>query len=151
MACGPRFALYGPPVLRARPPTDSRASKRRTSAPCSAQVMAAVSPATPPPIIVISFMASTLRLCWPHVQFQFVGHQTGPVDLLVELQRGKNLPLHEQLERTLREAIRTGRLHAGARLPSSRGLAAELGVSRGVVTAAYGQLAAEGYLQSSQA
>jgi GntR family transcriptional regulator / MocR family aminotransferase len=36
------------------------------------------------------------------------------------------------------------------RLPSSRGLAAELGVSRGVVTAAYDQLAAEGYLQTRQ-
>jgi GntR family transcriptional regulator/MocR family aminotransferase len=42
--------------------------------------------------------------------------------------------------------VRTGRLAAGERLPSSRALAAELGVSRGVVVEAYGQLAAEGYL-----
>ena len=54
--------------------------------------------------------------------------------MLVELDRGAELPLREQLERTLRDAIRTGRLKAGARLPSSRGLAAELGVSRGIVT-----------------
>ena len=74
----------------------------------------------------------------------------GPVDLLVELDRRGDLPLHEQLERTLRDAIRGGRLQAGAPLPSSRGLAAELGVSRGVVTAAYDQLAAEGYLQARQ-
>ena len=60
------------------------------------------------------------------------------------------MPLHQQLERTLRDAIRDGRLQAGAPLPSSRGLAGELGVSRGVVTMAYDQLAAEGYLQTRQ-
>jgi GntR family transcriptional regulator / MocR family aminotransferase len=74
----------------------------------------------------------------------------GPVDLLVELRRGDELPLHEQLERGLRQAIREGRLRADTALPSSRALAAELGVSRGVVTAAYDQLAAEGYLQTRQ-
>ncbi len=74
----------------------------------------------------------------------------GPVDLLVELDRGGGLPLHEQLERTLRAAVREGRLRAGARLPSSRALAASLGISRGVVTSAYGQLAAEGYLEARQ-
>ena len=78
-----------------------------------------------------------------------MGHDKGPVDLL-ELDRHADLPLHEQLERTLRDAIREGRLRPGAPLPSSRGLAAELGVSRGVVTSAYDQLAAEGYLQTKQ-
>lgn len=68
----------------------------------------------------------------------------------MELDRGGELPLHQQLERALREAIRDGRLPADARLPSSRGLAAELGVSRGVVTATYDQLAAEGYLHTRQ-
>ncbi len=58
--------------------------------------------------------------------------------------------MYEQLEHTLRDAIRDGRLQAGARLPSSRALAAELGISRGVVTSAYEQLAAEGYLQTRQ-
>jgi GntR family transcriptional regulator / MocR family aminotransferase len=66
------------------------------------------------------------------------------------MDRGGELPLHEQIERTLRDAIRAGQLSAGAMLPSSRGLAAELGVSRGVVTSAYDQLAAEGYLQTRQ-
>ena len=61
-----------------------------------------------------------------------------------------DLPLHAQIERTLRDAIRDGRLEAGARLPSSRGLAADLGVSRGVVTSAYDQLVAEGYLETRQ-
>jgi len=75
---------------------------------------------------------------------------TGPVDLLVELNRSGDTPLYEQLERTLRDAIRHGRLLAGSRLPSSRALAAELGISRGVVTGAYEQLVAEGYLETRQ-
>ena len=76
---------------------------------------------------------------------------TGPVagpELLIEIDRSAELPLHEQLERSLRENIRRGRLPTGSRLPSTRGLAAELGVSRGVVTEAYGQLDAEGYLDT---
>ena len=68
----------------------------------------------------------------------------------MELERDGDVPLYEQLERTLRDAIRHGRLHASTRLPSSRGLAAELGISRGVVTSAYDQLAAEGYLETRQ-
>jgi GntR family transcriptional regulator/MocR family aminotransferase len=74
----------------------------------------------------------------------------GPVDLLLALDRQGDLPLYEQLESTLRGAIRDGQLKAGARLPSSRGLASELGISRGVVTSAYDQLAAEGYLETRQ-
>lgn len=77
------------------------------------------------------------------------GPVAGP-ELLVELDRTAELPLHEQLESSLREDIRRGRLPAGTRLPSTRGLAAELGVSRGVVTEAYGQLSAEGYLETRQ-
>jgi len=50
------------------------------------------------------------------------------------------------LERGLREAIRAGRLAVGTRLPASRSLARDLGVSRGTVTHAYAQLVAEGYL-----
>ncbi|MTV27417.1 PLP-dependent aminotransferase family protein [Nitriliruptoraceae bacterium ZYF776] len=46
----------------------------------------------------------------------------------------------------LREAVRTGALPAGTRLPSTRTLAADLGVSRGVAVRAYEQLTAEGYL-----
>ncbi|HEV2779554.1 MAG TPA: PLP-dependent aminotransferase family protein [Actinophytocola sp.] len=52
------------------------------------------------------------------------------------------------LEAALRGAIRGGQLPAGTRLPSSRDLAGQLGVARGTVTAAYGQLVAEGYLTS---
>ncbi|MFE5966153.1 PLP-dependent aminotransferase family protein [Streptomyces sp. NPDC056463] len=54
------------------------------------------------------------------------------------------------LQEALREAVRTGRLTPGTRLPSSRELAADLGVSRGLVTEAYEQLTAEGYLRSDR-
>ncbi|WP_228979148.1 PLP-dependent aminotransferase family protein [Streptomyces sp. DH12] len=54
------------------------------------------------------------------------------------------------LREALRDAVRRGRLAAGTRLPSTRELAAELGVSRGLVTEAYEQLTAEGYLRSAR-
>ncbi|MFI6934251.1 PLP-dependent aminotransferase family protein [Streptomyces sp. NPDC050287] len=54
------------------------------------------------------------------------------------------------LQAALREAVRSGRLTAGTRLPSSRDLAADLGVSRGLVTETYEQLTAEGYLRSGR-
>ncbi|HUD51957.1 PLP-dependent aminotransferase family protein [Parvibaculum sp.] len=56
-------------------------------------------------------------------------------------------PLYRQLYDALRGAILDGRLAAGARLPSSRVLAADLGVGRNTVLSAYEQLAAEGYLE----
>ena len=57
------------------------------------------------------------------------------------------LPLTGQIAQQLREALADGRLAAGERLPSTRALAAALGVSRTVVTAAYTQLFAEGWLE----
>src|SRR6266700_2129804 len=52
------------------------------------------------------------------------------------------------LEAALRDAVRTGRLDAGTRLPSSRDLAADLGIARNTVADAYGQLVAEGWLEA---
>ena len=69
-------------------------------------------------------------------------------ELLMRLDRSGGSPLRAQLEAGLREAIRGGRLRAGERLPSSRELARELGVSRGLVQDCYGQLLSEGYLTS---
>jgi GntR family transcriptional regulator/MocR family aminotransferase len=68
--------------------------------------------------------------------------------LMVRLDRSASQPLRDQLEASLREAIRGGRLRAGERLPSTRELARALGVSRGMVQECYGQLLAEGYLTS---
>jgi GntR family transcriptional regulator/MocR family aminotransferase len=64
----------------------------------------------------------------------------------LRLDRQPRETLRAALERTLRAAILDGALRPGVRLPSSRALAAELGVSRGVATEAYGQLEAEGFL-----
>jgi GntR family transcriptional regulator/MocR family aminotransferase len=67
------------------------------------------------------------------------------LDLLVELDRRD---LRGSLERSLRAAIRDGRLAPGTRLPSTRSLARDLGVARGTVTHTYEQLSAEGYLEA---
>ena len=69
-------------------------------------------------------------------------------DLLVTIDRGARVPLHRQIETSIREAIQSGRLRIGTSLPASRTIAADLGVSRGVVVEAYQQLVAEGYLTS---
>jgi GntR family transcriptional regulator/MocR family aminotransferase len=55
-------------------------------------------------------------------------------------------PRHAALEDAVRGAIREGRLAAGTRLPSTRALAGDLGLSRGTVVEAFAQLVAEGYL-----
>ncbi|OBC10120.1 GntR family transcriptional regulator [Mycobacterium sp. 852013-50091_SCH5140682] len=70
--------------------------------------------------------------------------------MLVVLDRSRRDPLHRQLADGLRAAIRAGRLAPGARMPSTRVLAVDLGVSRRLVVDAYGQLTAEGFLHSTQ-
>jgi GntR family transcriptional regulator/MocR family aminotransferase len=62
------------------------------------------------------------------------------------LDRASAVPLHRQLYDALRQAILDGRLRPGARLPSTRALALELGSSRNTVLAAVEQLTDEGYL-----
>ena len=57
-------------------------------------------------------------------------------------------PLYKQLYERLRGAILTGQLERGARLPSTRTLASELGVARMTTALAYQQLVLEGYLES---
>lgn len=68
------------------------------------------------------------------------------VDLPVAVDRNSRVPLVTQVGDQLRAAMRNGQLTAGSRLPSSRALAGLLGVSRTVVTEAYQQLYAEGWL-----
>lgn len=68
------------------------------------------------------------------------------LELLVPLRRDEGQPLHRQLEQELREAVRSGRLEPASPLPSTRALAQQLGISRGIVVEAYEQLVAEGYL-----
>lgn len=59
-----------------------------------------------------------------------------------------NKPLYQQLYAALRERIVTGELGPGDRLPPTRDMARDLGVSRNVVVAAYDQLLSEGYVQA---
>jgi GntR family transcriptional regulator/MocR family aminotransferase len=68
----------------------------------------------------------------------------GP-DLHLEL-AGTGVRGRAALERVLREAVQSGRLPAGTRLPSSRALARDIGVARNTIVEAYGQLVAEGWL-----
>src|ERR1700742_901504 len=62
------------------------------------------------------------------------------------LDRNAGDPLHRQIYLRVREAIAAGALRSGERLPSSRGLAAQLGIARGTVDAAYALLTGEGYI-----
>ncbi|MFE2289638.1 PLP-dependent aminotransferase family protein [Streptomyces sp. NPDC059452] len=71
-----------------------------------------------------------------------------PWHALIDISRECKEPLTAQIESTLRARISDGELHPGARLPSSRQLAEDVGVSRSVVVEAYGRLIAEGYLES---
>ena len=74
-----------------------------------------------------------------------VDEATGGRDVFLEIDLRRGY-LRRNLRSALREAIQQGRLVAGTRLPSSRRLAADLRVSRGVIADTYDQLAAEGYL-----
>lgn len=67
--------------------------------------------------------------------------------LPVAINRDDDTPLHRQVFDQMRDAILSGRLTPGWRLPSSRALSEELGVSRNTILAAYDQLFAEGYTE----
>jgi GntR family transcriptional regulator / MocR family aminotransferase len=69
------------------------------------------------------------------------------VDLPLAAERAAPAPLSVQIVGQLRTAMSDGRLAAGERLPSTRALATTLGVSRTVVTGAYAQLFAEGWIE----
>src|ERR1044071_3543944 len=68
---------------------------------------------------------------------------------MVRLDRASDEPLHEQLYRQIRDELASATFnHNSSRLPSSRYLAADLGVSRFTVNVAFSRLHSEGYLQS---
>ena len=68
--------------------------------------------------------------------------------LEVEIRFSGIEPLHRQVYLAIKNAILDGRLRPGARLPSTRIIAGDLGLSRTTVLNAFDQLYAEGYLQS---
>ena len=67
---------------------------------------------------------------------------------VIAVDRKSSKPLHRQIYDSYRAAIANGRLRPGQRVPSTRVLASEIGVSRFPVLNAYAQLLAEGYLES---
>jgi GntR family transcriptional regulator / MocR family aminotransferase len=67
---------------------------------------------------------------------------------VIAVDRGNSQPLHSQVYRSLRNAIATGVLRPGQRVPSSRAMSTELDVSRITILDAYAQLLAEGYFKS---
>jgi len=73
-----------------------------------------------------------------------------PIELLLSVARDGRGTMRAQIEDQLRTAIRIGTLRQGARLPSTRDLARQVGVSRPIVVSAYSQLSAEGYLKLRQ-
>jgi GntR family transcriptional regulator / MocR family aminotransferase len=75
-------------------------------------------------------------------------NRAGALPLLLRLDVEAEQPLNQQIYQGLRSAILNGRLHVGARLPSSRELAMDLAISRNTVLIAYERLTDEGYLQS---
>ncbi|WP_210609412.1 MocR-like pyridoxine biosynthesis transcription factor PdxR [Streptomyces rhizosphaericus] len=82
---------------------------------------------------------------------QRAGGPAGPgADLHLDLPRGGGTGVRDALIRALRDAVRGGRLAPGTRLPSSRSLAADLGIARNTVADAYGELVAEGWLTARQ-
>ena len=83
---------------------------------------------------------------------QHTNHQprslfTAPTSSLIQLERANGVPLYQQICQRLREAILSGELPEGVRLPTERALAAELGVNRTTVMNAYNELASEGLVE----
>src|ERR1041385_2114253 len=72
----------------------------------------------------------------------------GVTPITLTLDRGARPALDVQIASGLRAAILSRALRSGVRLPSTRALAGDLGVSRNAVVAAFEQLASEGYLES---
>jgi GntR family transcriptional regulator/MocR family aminotransferase len=78
-----------------------------------------------------------------------MSRQTTPIQKPeIVLDQNAAMPLYRQLYERLRSAILERRLEAGARLPSTRVLASELGISRNTTALAYEQLLMEGYIES---
>jgi 2-aminoadipate transaminase len=72
---------------------------------------------------------------------------TPPISSFIQLERNTSVPLYQQICQALREAILSGALPEGMRLPTERALAHELGINRTTVMNAYHELASEGLIE----
>jgi len=68
--------------------------------------------------------------------------------LTIPINTNSKEPIYEQIYKYIREEIKDGSIACGSKLPSGRGLAAHLEVSRNTVDMAYGQLLSEGYIEA---
>ena len=93
--------------------------------------------------MVTSAVTVTEKWIWRQHQFVYCGMTT----LHLPLDRSSGQPIHRQIYDGLRRAILEARLSPGQRVPSTRALAEDLGVSRLPVLTAYDQLLHEGYLE----
>src|SRR5882724_1012897 len=75
---------------------------------------------------------------------------SGPGLWRTNIDRASPMAPSRQLAEALRRAVTEGRLGSGARLPSTRHLATELGIARSTIVAVFEQLAAEGYIEARQ-
>jgi GntR family transcriptional regulator/MocR family aminotransferase len=64
----------------------------------------------------------------------------------IEIDKGSTASIQQQLYDRIRAAIIEGRIQSGERVPSTRSLAAQLGIARGTIDIAYDRLTSEGYL-----
>src|SRR5947209_10035992 len=72
---------------------------------------------------------------------------TAPTRSFIHIERANGVPLYRQICQGLREAILSGELAEGTRLPTERALARELNVNRTTVMNAYNELASEGLIE----
>ncbi|MET7766904.1 PLP-dependent aminotransferase family protein [Streptomyces sp. NPDC005393] len=86
---------------------------------------------------------------WPY-HFGCPGGDHLSRQLALTVDRESRLPLAVQVRNALRGLVENGTLWPGTRIPSSRQLALDIGVSRSVVVEAYEQLSAEGYLETKR-
>src|SRR5579871_3005162 len=119
--------------------------------------------ATRPAARIAAACSGTLRSAWRRISFRAwiiteLYSGSGPLKmtnskkamvpfLALHVDRRSPIPLQRQLFNCLRDAILAGRLAPGVRLPATRVLSADLGVSRNTVVGAFDQLLAEGYLE----
>jgi len=90
-------------------------------------------------------MADTKQWRFPRLR-DGTRQRSGPAPLMVPLDRRTRVPLQRQIYASIRQGILDGQLPPGTRLPASRMLASDLGVSRTTVVLAYEALETEGYI-----
>lgn len=71
------------------------------------------------------------------------------MDFVINIDSQADIPLYRQVYEELRQAILSGRLAPGQKLPSTRYLAQSLSISRATITQGYEQLLSEGYLETT--